>query len=173
MRTEPGEHLVGAYLRLIEGCEIVDYNVRPPGGGLHGLSEFDVVGLNLKARVAFLCEVTTHIRGLQYGDGKQSTLQRIKEKHVRQKDFGKKYLGMFPTIRYMFWSPVVRGADLVAGLGRIRTLKPVINQEYTARMDELMEQASRTTGEIQNPAFRVLQILAHTRRPRRRNGDHD
>ena len=64
MLTDVGEYFVGAYLQLGEGCDFVDYNVRPPGGGLKGLEELDVVGLNFKTRTAFLCEVTTHIRGL-------------------------------------------------------------------------------------------------------------
>ena len=39
-------YIVGAYLKLIEGCDVIDYNVRPPGGGMAGLSELDVVGLD-------------------------------------------------------------------------------------------------------------------------------
>ena len=30
MKTEMGEYIVGAYLKLVEGCDVVDYNVRPP-----------------------------------------------------------------------------------------------------------------------------------------------
>lgn len=26
-----GEYLVGAYLKLVEGCDVVDYGVRTPG----------------------------------------------------------------------------------------------------------------------------------------------
>ena len=37
--------MVGAYLKLILGCGVVDYNARPPGGGLTELGELDVVGL--------------------------------------------------------------------------------------------------------------------------------
>jgi len=42
MLTDIGEFIVGAHLQLIEECDFVDYNVRPPGGGLKGLSELDV-----------------------------------------------------------------------------------------------------------------------------------
>ncbi len=34
MFTYIGEFIVGAYLQLIEECDFIDYNVRPPGGGL-------------------------------------------------------------------------------------------------------------------------------------------
>jgi hypothetical protein len=43
-----GEYFVGAYLKSVKDCDFIDYNVRIPGGGLKGLSELDVVGLNFK-----------------------------------------------------------------------------------------------------------------------------
>ena len=67
MITDVGEYIVGAYLKLILKCDIIDYNIRPPGGGLEGLHELDVLGLNFKKRTAYLCEVTTHIRGPKTG----------------------------------------------------------------------------------------------------------
>jgi hypothetical protein len=39
MATEMGEYIVGAYLKLVLGCDVVDYNTRPPGGGVTGLNE--------------------------------------------------------------------------------------------------------------------------------------
>ena len=32
MLTDIGEFVVGGYLQLILDCDVVDYNVRPPGG---------------------------------------------------------------------------------------------------------------------------------------------
>lgn len=57
MATEMGEYLVGAYLQLEQQCDVLSFNVRPPGGGLKGLQELDVVGLNFKTNTAYLCEV--------------------------------------------------------------------------------------------------------------------
>ena len=82
MLTEVGEYIVGAHLQLVEKCSFITYNVRPPGGGLAGLEELDVVALNFKTRTAFLCEVTTHIRGLLYKSNKES-VSRIRKKHDR------------------------------------------------------------------------------------------
>ena len=76
MSTEMGEYVVGAYLKLEEGCDFVDFNVRPPGGGLKGLGELDVVGLNFRTKTAFLCEVSTHIKGLTYGSYPK-TVERV------------------------------------------------------------------------------------------------
>lgn len=54
MLTDVGEYLVGAYLQLKLDCDVVDYNVRPPGGGLDGLEEMDVIGFNFKQRRTYL-----------------------------------------------------------------------------------------------------------------------
>jgi hypothetical protein len=36
MATEMGEYLVGAYLKLVLGCGVVDFNPRPPGAHATG-----------------------------------------------------------------------------------------------------------------------------------------
>ena len=66
MLTDIGEFIVGAHLKLIKKCDFIDYNVRPPGGGLKGLGEFHVVALNFNSNTAYLCGVTTHIRSVLY-----------------------------------------------------------------------------------------------------------
>jgi hypothetical protein len=79
MKTEMGEYLVGAYLKMVKGCDIIDYNVRRPGGGLAGLDELDVMGLDFKNKIAYLCEVTTHLEGLLIGAGNESTVKKSKK----------------------------------------------------------------------------------------------
>lgn len=158
MTTEPGEYIVGAYLKVILGCDVIDYNVRPPGGGLAGLSELDVVGLDFKNHTAYLCEVTTHIRGLMYGTNPQ-TIDKIRQKHERQRAYATTYLSNFPHHRYMFWSPVVPTGFLTAELAKLETLEVIVNQSYTSRIDELRVQAKLLSHDVGNPFFRTLQIL--------------
>ena len=161
MRTEVGEYLVGAYLRLVEECDVIDYNVRPPGGGIAGLGELDVIGFNLKKKTVFVCEVTTHILGLLYKSGEES-VERVEKKHLRQKAYAKKYLSDFsPT--FMFWSPNVPRGIRTKKLAEIAGLELVINGIYKAKISKLQEMAETKTYDTQNPAFRVLQILAHMR----------
>ena len=64
MKTEMGEYIVGAHLKLVENCDVVEYNVRPMVKGLKGLGELDVIGLRFSDKTAFICEVTTHLEGL-------------------------------------------------------------------------------------------------------------
>jgi len=52
MVTDIGEYIVGASLQMLYKCDVVDYNVRPPGGGIRGLSELDVIGLDLENSTA-------------------------------------------------------------------------------------------------------------------------
>ena len=162
MLTDIGEFAVGAYLKLVEECDIIDYNVRPPGGGLKGLSELDVVGLNFNSNTAYLCEVTTHIRGVLYKNN-QETVSRIIKKYGRQKEYAKKYLANFHNHRFMFWSPDVPVGYITQHLKRIGTLELIINGEYKKRIEQLRVLARNTTHDARNPFFRMLQIIEHMR----------
>lgn len=162
MLTDVGEFFVGAYLQLIEQCDVVDYNVRPPGGGLEGLGELDVIGFNFNSNTAYLCEVTTHIRGLLYKNNQES-VGRVRRKHERQQKYAAKFLGNFRAIRYQFWSPVVPKGYVTENLAKIESLELIINGEYKQRVTELRQLASATTHDARNPVFRMLQILEHLR----------
>jgi len=85
-----GEYIVGAYLKVIEKCDFIDYNVHPPVGGLEGLGELDVMGLDFKNKKVFLCEVTTHILGTLYNDN-PTTINKINQKYQRQVTYADKY----------------------------------------------------------------------------------
>ena|SRR5216684_3601780 len=162
MVTDIGEYLVGAYLQLIDGCDFVQYNVRPPRGGLEGLNELDVIGFNFVAKTAYVCEVTTHITGLLYGTYSE-TIQKLKDKHQRQRTYALKYLTNFDKLIFQFWSPVVPVGAITSGLSELKELELVINDEYTRRVQSLQELARSTTYDARNPVFRLLQILAHMR----------
>lgn len=162
MLTDIGEFIVGAHLQLIQECDFIDYNVRPPGGGLKGLGELDVVGLNFNSNTAYLCEVTTHIRGVLYKNN-QETVSRIKKKYERQKDYAKKYLTNFKSHKFMFWSPVVPVGYITEHLEEIEGLELVINGEYKKRIEQLRLLARKTTHDAKNPFFRMLQIIEHMR----------
>jgi hypothetical protein len=162
MLTDIGEFIVGAHLQLIEKCDFVVYNVRPPGGGLKGLGELDVVGLNFNTNTAYLCEVTTHILGLLYKDN-QETVSKIKKKHECQKEYAEKQLANFKKHVFMFWSPVVPKGYITQHLNEIESLETIINGEYKKRIEQLRLLAKDTTHDTRNPFFRMLQIMEHMR----------
>ena len=140
--TEVGEYLVGAYLKLEIGCDVVDYNVRAPGGGQRGQEEFDVVGLSFADRAAYICEVATHIRGLDYG-GYDETVARVRKKHARQRAYAEEFLRDFAHVRYMLWAPVVPVGALTRRLAEIDSLELVITCAYPDRVGELQARAQR------------------------------
>ena len=157
MKTEMGEYIVGAYLKIIKNCDFVDYNVRPPGGGLKGLNELDVVGISFKNNTAYLCEVTTHTTGLLIKDYK-TTLDKINQKYKRQQEYAKEYLKNFSKYHFMFWSPVV-SKEKAKKLERNKGLELIINEKYTSCINELKERAKTMTNDTGNPFFRMLQII--------------
>lgn len=164
MKTEMGEYVVGACLKLLKGCDLVDYNVRRPGGGLVGLDELDVMGLDFKNRIAYLCEVTTHLDGLLYGSNKIDTAKRIRTKYLKMKEYADNHLSDYFVNRHlMFWSPVVT-PSVRNELEKIKGLELVINETYADHIEKLQEFAKKATYDTGNPAIRILQILGHLRR---------
>lgn len=160
--TSIGEYIVGAHLKLIQHCDFVDYNVSAPGGGLEGLNEMDVLGLNMSEKTAYLCEVATHIRGLDYG-GNQDTVEKIKKKHESQRWYAKNHLTHFDKFEYMFWSPYVPVGYMTENLSKVDGLTLVINKNYSSQLKKLSRLAGETTHNTTNPVFRMLQIMEHTR----------
>ena len=140
MKTEMGEYIVGAYLKLKMNCNFIDYNVRRPGGGLAGLNELDVMGLDFKNKTAYLCEVTTHLDGLLYGSSRKITVDRIRKKYDKMRDYAENHLPkeLFPERHYIFWSPVV-SAGVELELEKIKGLELVVNDRYSACVDELLD----------------------------------
>ncbi|MCD4822589.1 MAG: hypothetical protein K8R11_11110 [Methanococcoides sp.] len=166
MGTQVGEYIVGAYLQIIEKCDFVGYNVKPQSGGMEGLSEFDVLGLKFSDGTAFMCEVTTHLDGPNYGSNYNDTINKIKNKYTRQKSYAEKYLKNFPNKRFMFWSPVVPNGRMTTEFENLENdgLECIYNAEYARRIDELRAIAKNEKKDTGNPFFRTLQILEHLRR---------
>lgn len=170
MKTEIGEYIIGAFLKVILKCDYIDYNVRPSEKGLEGLGELDVIGIRLEPRheEMFLCEVSTHLDGLVYGSSYSGTVDKIVAKFERQKKYKNKYIPDHFRAHYMLWSPVVlpelEKKLLSESKGRLQGLDLVINKDYSDKIEELRKLAKNTTKDFGNPFFRTLQILEHLRR---------
>ncbi len=165
-----GEYIVGAYLKLIEKCDYIDYNVRPIESGRAGQSELDVIGIKLtkNEEKIFLCEVSTHLDGLVYGSNYTETIKKIKEKYERQQDYRKKYIPGHYKECYMFWSPVVlpKLEDMIKAEEdkKLKGLEFIKNNDYFEKIEQLRKIAVSKTKDFGNPFFRTLQILEHLRK---------
>ncbi len=159
-----GELLVGAYLEKVVGCDHVQYNVRAPGGGTKGLSELDVIGVKYADKEAWLCEVTTHVKGAIIGGSYASTVQKLRQKHAFQREYAAKYLDWCESPHFQWWSPRVPVGKMSAQIEAIEGLEVVANHDYARRIDDLVEVARKDHSASGNDAFRVLQILGALRR---------
>lgn len=160
--TDVGEDLVGAYLRYVQGCEVVSFNVRT---GI-GQGEIDVVGLVLDGGVikhAYLCEVSTHTSGL--GGYRGDPVGKLGAKLEAVAEYADRVLpGVDRTVE--FWSPVVSpklAGQLETLAARESGLTVVINDEYANRIRALAGQARATKAFSDQPSFRLLQILTRVK----------
>lgn len=115
----------------------------------------------------WLCEVSTHLDGLLYGNSSADTLAKVRQKVERAVDFAER---MFPgqERRFEVWAPkasrsLVEGFDALATeLARAETTVDfVVNESYTKRVQELITRARSTTSATGEPFYRTLQILTH------------
>jgi hypothetical protein len=151
MATEAGEYIVGAYLQHFRDCSVIVFNSRMPGGGLPGLPELDVIGLNLKQQEAYLCEVTTHLHGMR-----PQAVKKCASKYQQQQKYAKSMLADFKT-HFELWSPKVFPAQVVE-LEKVG-LELVVNGEFKERVDQLRALAKTIKHDTGNPFMRTLQIL--------------
>jgi hypothetical protein len=165
---EMGEYIVGSYLRLILGCELVIYNQklsRKKGE----FSEVDVLGIDVDKNTVYICEVVTHIGGMLYRNYTE-TMKRIKRKfqdNIKYAD------NIFPSHNkiYMLWSPYVNKGKLTNYFEKLHNelriseniFKLVINKKYTKKVNELRVKAKKDMKDSGEPFFRALQILEHLR----------
>ena len=102
-----GEELVASYLEHLKGCDFIQKNLYTPD--VQG--EIDVVGINLKEKKIYICEVAIHLlTGLRYVKEKRSNnVQKLTEKLSRDIEYANKY---FPDYErhIMLWSPIIKGS---------------------------------------------------------------
>jgi len=172
----PGERLVGDYLRHIKGCDFIDFNV--PTKRVQG--EIDVIGVAPAKKRAYICEVATHLTtGIQYVKERHpDTATRLIKKFIRDINYGKEEFRGY-NVSYMLWSPVVHrcGAnvkyDQFAHLKRVADeikaktkveIEFITNEAYLDAVGELRKFAGREHKELKSPVMRFLQIEEWSRR---------
>lgn len=191
IQAQPGELLVGAYHRLITGCELVSYNQRSREQG--NQMELDVLAIHSEygQQTVYACEVITHVQGMLYvgtpttdrwedfgNDDYQWTLERIWKKFEADFEYVTDVFDTADEYVFQLWSPVVPEghrtngletlgpeleAELSARLNGECTVELIYNEEYTDRINALRETAKGDSGGSGNIAFRFLQILEHLR----------
>jgi hypothetical protein len=167
--AEMGEYLVGAWLKLCADCEIIVYDQKLNPKGVE-MNEVDVVGIDLHSKKAYLCEVATHLSGLQYTGGNKVTAERLEKKFKVAIKYASRALSEY-QVQFMFWAPYVPTGILTGLLSEMQTyfksdgtdVQLVINEDYTKRVNQLRELARKDTRDRGEPFYRALQIIEHLR----------
>lgn len=166
-----GESLVGDYLKVILGCDFVEFNLYTPD--VQG--EIDVVGINAKAKKIYICEVATHlVTGLMYVNPKNKTpdnVDRFVKKFTKNIQYANKYFDEYEK-RFMLWSPIIKnqvGAkhnqtnDILNIKNEIFNLfnvdlEIICNKDYMECINKLRQYARTETKELKSPVLRLFQI---------------
>lgn len=166
----PGEEIVGEYLKYFLGCDFVEYNLYTPD--IQG--EIDVIGINAKNKIVYVCEVATHlVTGLQYVKNRQpDNVDRFTKKFRKNIQYANKYFDGYEK-HFMLWSPIVKNQGVSAKNNQTRDVKeiqnnlraefdvelePIINQAYLNCLTQLREYAAKETKELKSPILRLMQI---------------
>lgn len=168
--ANPGEELVGSYLRAVLECDFVEFNLST----MFIQGEIDVIGINSAKKIVYICEVAAHLEtGLMYVKERiQNNVERFVKKFEKDIEYGNKYFPEFTKV-YMLWSPIVktsREGSLhnqqkdIEDVKRIISerhkvnLQVIINRDYMNCINELRKAALKRTDEIKSPIMRFLQI---------------
>lgn len=171
MAHNVGEELVGAYLQHVEGYEFVAFNLHT----LNTQGEIDVVGLNMKSRTVYLCEVAIHLEtGLQYVTDRQpDNVSRLVGKFEKDIEYARKYFKGYKKV-FMLWSPIVRDTRLGSKHNQMRDIAEIkmavkkrgidlrvfVNEEFQWAILRLKEIALEESKELKSSVMRLFQIEA-------------
>jgi hypothetical protein len=165
-----GEDICGEWLRHIKGCEFIQYNLKTPD--VQG--EIDVIGLNMKTRTVYACEVAIHLfTGLQYNKNSQpDNVRRLTAKFKKDVAYVRNNFKDYNHI-FMLWSPIVRNQkagskhNQLAHVAKIAKnleselqakLELIINQKFQEALKSLREVARKTSKELDSSVMRYLQV---------------
>jgi hypothetical protein len=159
----PGEELVGSYLRAALECDFVEYNLST----YFTQGEIDVIGISSAKRTVYLYEVATHLEtGLQYvRERRPDNVNRFVKKFEKDIRYATTYFSEFKK-EFMLWSPIVKSSkegsiyNQVADIEQIKRivkekygveLKIIINEEYMKCIKRLREAVMKRTDEMKTP----------------------
>ena len=165
-----GEEICGEWLRHAKGCEFIQYNLRTPD--VQG--EVDVIGLNMKSRTVYACEVAIHlVTGLQYNKGGQpDNVRRLTAKFRKDVNYLCSAFKDYKRV-FMLWSPIVKNQrsgskhNQIAHINEIARIieaecqvkiELMINKKFQEALQTLRKAARDTSKEMDSGVMRYLQV---------------
>jgi hypothetical protein len=162
-----GEEICGEWLRHIKQCEFIQYNLKTPD--VQG--EIDVIGLNVKNRIVYACEVAIHlVTGLKYVN--PDNVMRLTAKFRKDIAYLCKEFPNYERV-YMLWSPIVKNQKSGAKHNQLKDIEEiaevlkakcnvqvemVVNRKFQEALEALRAVAGNTTHEMDSSVMRYLQV---------------
>lgn len=157
---------MGAYLKHILECDVVDHKVKDQSGGLKSLPEIDGIGFKFQQHKsgkpqAYLCEVKTHIKGLAKMAGTKNRVEQLDNQFENMRAFANKNLNLF-EVEFLFWAPKVTQKEMLKEINKCYdSNNQFINENYALAMEQLINFAKKNVRITDNPFIRSLQIITH------------
>ncbi len=172
--------MVSSYLQYIRKCDFIQTNLYT----VESQGEIDVVGINLKNKQVYICEVAVHLTtGLQYvKDKRPNNIQKLTDKFSKDIEYARKYLSEYHQ-HFMLWSPIVKDSkgdatyNQIGHLEEIKTnikkkygieLEYITNEKFLSCLQEMREFARTESAEIKCPVMRLLQIEEYLKKHTRK-----
>lgn len=171
-----GEEIVSAYLEYIRECDFIQKNLYTPD--VQG--EIDVVGINLKTKILYVCEVAIHLTtGLRYvKNGQPNNVDKLTEKFSKDIEYANRYFADYEK-HIMLWSPIIKKSSESSKHNQFRDLEEIgknirdkykidiefiVNNKFAECLDELWDYAAKETKELKSPVLRFMQVDKYLRK---------
>ena len=183
MASNIGEEIVGTYLKVIKGCEFVDYNIDT----IDSQGEIDVIGVDPAGKKVYICEVAIHLEtGLQYTDPKTKrpdNTERLVSKFGKGVTYARNRFENYEKI-FMFWSPIVKDQKSTTKHNQLESVREAqrrlqetfginlvlkLNGDFQSCLDEIGSYSGKESKELRTPVLRLMQIEEKLKRHLARN----
>ena len=139
-----------------------------------------MVGINLKEKTVYICEVAIHlITGLQYTKGTSpNNVQKLTQKLGRDIEYANAYFSEYKK-HVMLWTPIVKNSNDKSKHNQTRDIEKiksnittqygievefVMNEKFLSCIQEMRGFASTETAELKCPVMRLLHIEERLKR---------
>ncbi|MDR2580965.1 MAG: hypothetical protein LBC85_08240 [Fibromonadaceae bacterium] len=165
-----GEEIVEAYLQYIKECEFIRQNLYTSDAQ----GEIDVVGIDIKNKKIYICEVAIHLTtGLMYVNKNiTDTVNRLVKKFSKGIKYAEVHFRDYEKI-IMLWSPIVKNSKSGSKSNQLKEVEEIkniikekygidliaiINEKFMECLRELREFAKKDTKENKSPVIRFMQV---------------
>ena len=169
-----GEEIVSNYLQFIKNCAFLQRNLYTPD--VQG--EIDVVGINIKEKQIYICEVAIHlITGLRYVKGaRPNNVNKLVDKFTKDIAYANRYFAGYQK-HITLWSPIVKNQSSSSKYNQLSDVQEIkrqiqerfgieieliINEKFYDCLKELRNFAKSQTKELKSPILRTFQIEEYT-----------